>query len=86
MVLGEELESRFFKILSIVSSRTLSIFTHLTLLLTEVLTVSSLGLHNYLHHRLALYRSPNDTTINHRQDVLCAVSRNGSVPKEVEGR
>lgn len=82
--IGEELQSRFFKVLSCVRSSSLCPSLRRVLFLTQVCPV--LGVGRDLCYHVARDRRSHHSTFYHGQDVLCTMSRNGSVSEAAEGR
>lgn len=81
--LGEELESRFFKVLSCVCAplSVLACFLGGTLLMV---VCAVLGIDCHMCHHVARRRGGDNPTIHQWQDVLRTVSRYRSVRKEVQ--
>jgi hypothetical protein len=79
--IGEELESRFFKVTSCVS-----LYRHAhnykSLL---ILIPSGLGINGIMRHHVARGCCKDSAALFNRQDVLCTLSRYRSVPKKSRG-
>ncbi len=84
ITIGEELESRFFKVLSCV--RSFSFRPSLTRAFFLTLVLPALGFDSDMYHYVARDCCTDSAAFYHGQDVLCPMPGYGFVPETAEGR